>query len=84
MPKAGREQVGKKGVVRDAAVHRSVIETCLAAAREAGYSVMGLDWSPIRGPEGNIEFLTWLVNAQCEEPVLDISAVVEAAHGGKQ
>ena len=80
---AGREQVGKKGVVRDAAVHRSVIETCLNAAREAGYSVMGLDWSPIRGPEGNIEFLTWLVNAQREEPVLDISAVVEAAHGGE-
>ena len=80
---AGREQVGKKGVVRDAAVHRSVIETCLNAAREAGYSVMGLDWSPIRGPEGNIEFLAWLVNAQREEPVLDISAVVEAAHGGK-
>ena len=70
-------------LIRDAAVHRSVIETCLNAAREAGYSVMGLDWSPIRGPEGNIEFLAWLVNAQREEPVLDISAVVEAAHGGK-
>ena len=81
---AGREQVGKKGVVRDVAVHRSVIESCLNAAREAGYSVMGLDWSPIRGPEGNIEFLTWLVNERREEPELDISAVVEAAHGGKQ
>ena len=80
---AGREQVGKKGVVRDAAVHRSVIETCMSAAREAGYSVMGLDWSPIRGPEGNIEFLAWLVNEKREEPLLDISAVVEAAHGGK-
>jgi 23S rRNA (cytidine1920-2'-O)/16S rRNA (cytidine1409-2'-O)-methyltransferase len=80
---AGREQVGKKGVVRDKAVHRSVIERCLEEAREAGYSVMGLDWSPIRGPEGNIEFLTWLVNARREEPALDIDAVVEAAHGGK-
>ncbi len=44
---------------------------------------MGLDWSPIRGPEGNIEFLAWLVNEKREEPLLDISAVVEAAHGGK-
>ena len=80
---AGREQVGKKGVVRDPEVHRTVIETCLASARETGYSVMGLDYSPIRGPEGNIEFLTWLVNAERDEPVLDIDAVVNAAHGGK-
>lgn len=80
---AGREQVGKKGVVRDAGVHRSVIETCLEAARQAGYSVKGLDYSPIRGPEGNIEFLAWLVNAETDEPVLDIDAVVQAAHGGK-
>ena len=80
---AGREQVGKKGVVRDAAVHRSVIETCLQSAREAGYSVMGLDWSPIRGPEGNIEFLAWLRNEAQTEPELDIAAVVEEAHRGK-
>ena len=80
---AGREQVGKKGVVRDPEVHRAVIETCLEAARKDGYSVMGLDYSPIRGPEGNIEFLTWLVNAERDEPLLDIDAVVKAAHGGK-
>ena len=80
---AGRDQVGKKGVVRDPKVHRTVIATCLESAREAGYSVKGLDYSPIRGPEGNIEFLAWLVNAETDEPVLDIDAVVEAAHGGR-
>ena len=80
---AGREQVGKKGVVRDPEVHRTVIRTCLDAAREASYSVMGLDYSPIRGPEGNIEFLTHLVNAKREEPFLDINGIVEEAHGGK-
>ena len=44
---------------------------------------VGIDASPIRGPEGNIEFLAWLVNARREEPDLDINAVVDAAHGGK-
>ncbi len=78
---AGREQVGKKGVVRDSRVHRDVIETCLGAAREDGYSVLGLDYSPIRGPEGNIEFLCYLKNRKTEEPEIDISAVVEKAHG---
>ena len=77
---AGREQVGKKGVVRDASIHRSVIEMCLASAREAGYSVAGLDFSPIRGPEGNIEFLCHLKNTTAEGNEPDISAVVDAAH----
>ena len=57
---AGREEVGKKGVVREAEIHLSVIETVLAFARETGWSVMGLDFSPIRGPEGNIEFICHL------------------------
>ncbi len=77
---AGREQVGKKGVVRDASIHRSVIELCLASAREAGYSVAGLVFSPIRGPEGNIEFLCHLKNTTAESNEPDISAVVDAAH----
>ena len=77
---AGREQVGKKGVVRDASVHCNVIESCIAAAREIGYSVMGLDYSPIKGPEGNIEFLCHLANAPLPEPNLNISAVVDSAH----
>ena len=57
---AGREKVGKKGVVRDPRVHEEVIETCLGIARDTGFSVEGLTWSPIRGPEGNIEYLMYL------------------------
>ena len=54
---AGRENVGKKGVVRDKAVHRDVIETITAFALENGFSLLGLTFSPIKGPAGNIEFL---------------------------
>ena len=57
---AGREKVGKKGVVRDPAVHEQVIESCLEIAVRTGFSVEGLSWSPIRGPEGNIEYLMYL------------------------
>ena len=57
---AGRENVGKKGVVRDRGVHRDVIRACTDYAREAGFRILGLDYSPIRGPEGNIEYLMWL------------------------
>ena len=61
---AGREKVGKKGVVRDPAVHREVIRNVITFSREEGYDVMGLDYSPIRGPEGNIEYLLWLRPAE--------------------
>ena len=54
---AGREKVGKKGVVRDKAVHREVIEKIADYARNIGFGVMELDYSPIRGPEENIEYL---------------------------
>lgn len=81
---AGRDQVGKNGVVRDPAVHARVICDCLAASREMGYSVMGLDFSPIRGPEGNIEFLVHLKNGCFSAPEPDVEAVVSAAHGGTQ
>lgn len=57
---AGREKVGKKGVVRDKAVHREVIEKIADYARNIGFGVMELDYSPIRGPEGNIEYLIHL------------------------
>lgn len=57
---AGRENVGKKGVVRDPAVHRMVIEKAADFAAETGFSVEGLDYSPIKGPEGNIEYLLYL------------------------
>ena len=57
---AGREHVGKKGVVKDVLVHRQVLEYVLSQAESVGFKVLGLDYSPIRGPEGNIEYLAWL------------------------
>ena len=57
---AGREKVGKKGVVRDPAVHLEVIRTVTEYAEEIGFCPSGLSWSPIRGPEGNIEYLLYL------------------------
>ena len=57
---AGRENVGKKGVVRDRKVQAQVIEKVIRLAEENGLSVCGLDYSPIKGPEGNIEFLLYL------------------------
>ncbi|KUO58893.1 MAG: RNA methyltransferase [Gracilibacter sp. BRH_c7a] len=57
---AGPENVGKNGVVKDKAIHRTVIEKVLTAGENQGLSVQGLSYSPIRGPEGNIEFLAWL------------------------
>ena len=77
---AGREEVGKKGVVRDASVHREVIETVLGFARETGWSVLGLDYSPIRGPEGNIEYICHLKNGVCQAQEIDVRAVVDASH----
>lgn len=67
---AGREQVGKKGVVRDEAVHKEVIIRVLSFAKSVGFAVRGLDYSPIKGPEGNIEYLAFL--QKCGEPVPDV------------
>lgn len=80
---AGREKVGKKGVVRDRSVHLEVIENVLAFARELGFSVLQLSFSPIKGPEGNIEYLVHLKNDQqaaCGEQVAP-EQIVAAAHG---
>ena len=57
---AGRDKVGKKGVVRDRKVHEEVVRDVTAMAEGLGFSVLGLDYSPIRGPEGNIEYLMYL------------------------
>lgn len=80
---AGREKVGKKGVVRDKKVHEEVIETVTQFALSNGFSIHALEYSPIKGPEGNIEYLVYIEKS--EEPVqdkqVDIHAVVEAAHG---
>ena len=77
---AGREKVGKKGVVRDPAVHREVLEKACALAQEAGLCVRGLTYSPIKGPEGNIEFLCWLQKGVPAGPQPDIAGLVQSAH----
>lgn len=71
---AGKEKVGKKGVVRDLNVHLEVVENVINLALENGFSVMGLQFSPIKGPEGNIEYLIYLNKSQ--EPVIsdDVNA----------
>lgn len=77
---AGREEVGKKGVVRDKTVHLSVIESVLQFAASAGLTVIGLDYSPIKGPEGNREYLCYMKKGSFDAPEIDARAVVEASH----
>ena len=77
---AGREEVGKKGVVRDKAVHLSVIESVLSFAPTVGMTVMGLDFSHIKGPEGNREYLSYMKKGVHEAGLINAAAVVEASH----
>ena len=77
---AGREKVGKKGVVREKSTHIEVIENCFEYARENNFSVEELEFSPVKGPEGNIEYLYHLVKNKKEERKIDIEAVVNTAH----
>lgn len=81
---AGREKVGKKGVVREPAVHEEVIRKIVHHAAEVGFHVLDLSYSPIKGPEGNIEYLLYIrkENAQdmLESVERKISQVVETAH----
>lgn len=80
---AGREKVGKKGVVRDKKVHEEVIQKIEDFCLSNGFSIHNLEYSPIKGPEGNIEYLIYIEKA--DEPVkeesVDLHKVVEAAHG---
>ena len=77
---AGRELVGKKGVVRDSAVHEQVIRGILDYMPTIGFSVCALDYSPITGPEGNIEFLLYMKNTLQDSAEVDIAALVKSAH----
>ena len=87
---AGRAHVGKKGVVRDKKIHAAVIEKILNFAAGVGFGVKGLDFSPVKGPEGNIEYLAHLImrNAQCamrnensmRDEFPDFLSVVNSAH----
>lgn len=76
---AGRENVGKKGVVRDGKVHKDVINKIYSFAKQLGFAVCGLDFSPIKGPEGNIEFLIYLKKHGTDEET-DVDSVVSKAH----
>lgn len=80
---AGREKVGKKGVVREPSVHREVIEEVTKFAQNNGFQILGLDFSPIRGPEGNIEYLMYARKSQSFELIdytEEIASLVEKSH----
>lgn len=80
---AGREKVGKKGVVRDKAVYEEVVERIIEFASQNGFFVKNLEYSPIKGPEGNIEYLVYIRKDETGgvDAAVDIEAVVDAAHG---
>ena len=79
---AGKEKVGKKGVVRDKAVHAEVVQKVIGLAIQNGFSVCGLDFSPVKGPEGNIEYLIYLKksNAPVVEQDIDAELTVQKSH----
>ena len=78
---AGKDKVGKKGVVRDPEVHKEVLENFLIHAKENDFTVLALDYSPIRGPEGNIEYLGYLALRGVESGTFDLTDLVERSHG---
>ena len=79
---AGKGQVGNKGVVRDKNIHFDVIRSVLDFATENGFKLLGLSYSPIKGPEGNIEYLAYIKKSDESERISDeeISAIVEKSH----
>lgn len=83
---AGREHIGKKGVVREPKVHEMVLENMLGFISDLGFKVRGLTFSPIQGPEGNIEYLIWLAKIGEDEVLVDVKAFVQAtfAHFTKE
>ena len=76
---AGRDRVGKKGVVRDINVHKEVIEEVISFTKEIGFKVLGLDYSPIKGPEGNIEYLMF-IGKTGDNADININEIVENSH----
>ena len=77
---AGKDEVGKKGVVRDESVHLAVIESILDFVPTIALTVLGLDYSPIKGPEGNIEYLCYMKKGGGEAPDINAAGIVEASH----
>lgn len=79
---AGREKVGKKGVVRELSTHAEVVETIKSFMLEQGFSVLALDYSPIKGPQGNIEYLIYVENdgQSIDGVTLSVAEIVERSH----
>ena len=77
---AGKEKVGKKGVVRESEVHKEVLDQFVSLAGELEFRILGLTFSPVKGPEGNIEFLAHLTLADAESIIPDTAQVVADAH----
>lgn len=81
---AGREKVGKKGVVREKSTHREVIHMVIDFSKELGFSILGIEHSPIRGPEGNIEYLLYMEKPEDEQVFMvsdeEADAIVDKAH----
>lgn len=81
---AGREKVGKKGVVTDPKVHEEVVEKIETFASSIGFLVAGLDFSPIKGPEGNIEYLLYIQNAGEEPTTAPLERIPEVVAASAQ
>lgn len=77
---AGKDKVGKKGVVREPAIHKEVLDDFVKLTEEIGFTILGLTFSPVKGPEGNIEFLAHLTLADCPGIAVDTQQVVSDAH----
>lgn len=77
---AGKEKVGKKGVVRDPAVHLEVLQDFVSLAKSLEFTIKNLTFSPVKGPEGNIEFLGHLSLARGEDTIPDLQELVQQAH----
>lgn len=77
---AGREKVGKKGVVREKSVHLEVIDKVVDFAKQTGFCIKGLDHSPIKGPEGNIEYLLYIKKCDDTDEVINPEKIVNTAH----
>lgn len=83
---AGKENVGKKGVVRDPVVHKEVLRRIIAFAEQEGFGIGGLDYSPVKGPEGNIEYLLYLTATPAKNvsdtrlSLADIDRLVSESH----
>lgn len=79
---AGRENVGKNGVVRDKTVHESVVSGICEFVLKNGFDILGLDFSPIKGPKGNIEYLIYLQRSECSQNLtkIDVKSLVNISH----